>query len=143
MERRKPAAEAFVRPQRVYADIVVRFGPIEERGEDPSDPLSATVLLRPTIAHPDLMTIVSPEHQKAIHLKLLRDEDGKPVDALQIHAYAPAEVTRRVQEATWDGLGRDRPLPTCLGDLGPGLGRSEPLAVVQLLLLYHLLRARS
>lgn len=157
LERRKPEAEAFIRPQRAYADIVVRFAPIEERGEDASDPLSATVLLRPTIPHPDLMTIVSPEHQKAIHLKLLRDDDGKPVDALHIHAYAPAEVTRRVQEAIWAGLGRARPLPDCLGLLGPERPiragspgpdnalerRSEPLAVVQLLLLYHLLRARS
>lgn len=144
LERRKPEVQAFVSPQRAFADIVLHFAPIEERGEDASDPLSATVLLRPTIAHPDLMAIVSADHQKAIHLKLLRDDDGKPVDALHIHGYAPPELTRGVQEAIWAGLGGDRPLPDGLGQLDPERPgcRSEPLAVVQLLLLYHLLRAR-
>lgn len=143
IERRKPEAQAFVSPQRAFADIVVRFAPIEERGEDASDPLSATVMLRPTISHPALMAIVSADHQKAVHLKLLRDDDGKPVDALHIHGYAPTDVTRRVLKAIWAGLDGDRPLPEGLGQLDPERpGRSEPLAVVQLLLLYHLLRAR-
>src|SRR5581483_2338790 len=52
--RREPESAAYIRPQRAHADIVVRFAPIEERGETPDDPLSAYVLLRPTIAHPDL-----------------------------------------------------------------------------------------
>ncbi len=148
LDRRERDAATFIRPQRAHADIVVRFAPIEERGEVISDPLSATVLLRPTIPHPDLMAIVNPDHQKAIHLKLLRDEDGKPVDALHVHGYAPAEVTRQVQEAIWAQLGTAGPLPDCLGQLGPAgaartESRSEPLAVVQLLLLYHLVRFRS
>ncbi len=139
LERREADAAAFIRPQRAHADVVVRFAPIEERGEVGTDPLSATVLLRPTIDHPDLAAVVAAEHQKAIHLKLMRDDDGKPVDALHVHAYAPPEVTRQVQEAIWSDLGTQRPLPAGLGWLGEGR-RSEPLAIVQLLLLHHLLR---
>ena len=55
LERREPDSVAYIHPQRAFADIVVSFGPIEERHEATDDPLSATVLLRPTIPHPDLV----------------------------------------------------------------------------------------
>ncbi|MGH9005658.1 MAG: phosphoribulokinase, partial [Acidimicrobiia bacterium] len=38
---REPESAAFIRPQRAHADIVIRFSPIEERGETAADPLSA------------------------------------------------------------------------------------------------------
>ena len=140
LARREPESAAYIRPQRAHADIVVRFGPIEERGETPDDPLSASVLLRPTIAHPDLSGVISDDTRKAAHLKLLRDEDGKPVDALHVHAYAERSLTNRVQRALWRKLHERQPLPAVLGRIGTE-GRSEPLAVVQLLLLYHLYQA--
>jgi phosphoribulokinase len=103
--------------------------------------LSATVLLRPTAPHPDLSQILTEDTRQAIHLKLMRDEDGKPVDALHIHAYADRETTRKVEEAIWGDLGIDHECPADLGIID-GDRRSEPLAVVQLLLLYHLLVSR-
>ncbi|HEY0400096.1 MAG TPA: phosphoribulokinase [Acidimicrobiia bacterium] len=142
LARREPESAAYIRPQRAHADIVVRFAPIEERGETPDDPLSAYVMLRPTIAHPDLSGVVSEDTRKAAHLKLLRDEDGKPVDALHVHAYAEQSLTERVQRALWRALHEPEPLPSGLGRLGSE-GRSEPLAVVQLLLLFHLFQARG
>ncbi|MEX2620354.1 MAG: phosphoribulokinase [Egibacteraceae bacterium] len=142
LERREPESEAFIRPQRSHADIVVRFGPIEGRDDPPDTPLSATVLLRPTIRHPKLHEMMADIGEGAMHLKLMRDEDGKPVDALHIHGYAPPEDSRTVAEAIWDSLGRSDPLPESLGDLGNG-ERSEPLALTQLILLFHLLRLRA
>lgn len=141
LERREPDSAAFIRPQRAHADIVVRFAPIEERGEAERGLLSATVLLRPTVPHPDLSAVLGDDTREAIHLKLIRDEDGRPVDALHVHAYAPQEMTRRIKEVIWASLGIDQDLPTSLGALD-GETRSEPLAVVQLILLYHLLTAR-
>lgn len=141
LDRREPDSAAFIRPQRRWADIVVRFAPIAERGESRSDPLSATILLRPTAPHPDLSAILGDEHRDTVHLKLMRDEDGKPVDALHVHAYAPRAATRRIEEAIWDELDVGADLPTSLGRIGDD-SRSEPLAVVQLILLYHLLLAR-
>ena len=144
LEKREPESAEFIRPQRSNADIVVRFSPIEERGESEDDPLSATLLLRPTISHPDLSNILSDDTHEAMHLKLARDEDGKPVDALHIHSYASRESTRKVEEAIWDELGTHEPVPESLGILnGNGDGdRSEPLALTQLILLYHLFQAR-
>ena len=141
LRRREPESAAFIRPQRSWADVVVRFAPIEERGEKEAGLLSATVLLRPTAPHPDLTGILSSDVRQAIHLKLARDEDGKPVDALHVHAYAPRETTRKVEEAIWAGLGIGDDLPESLGVI-EGEVRSEPLAVVQLIFLYHLLLAR-
>lgn len=142
LEKREPDSEAFIRPQRASADIVVRFAPIEERGESADDPLSATILLRPTAPHPDLSAVLGEEHRSAIHLKLIRDQDGKPVDALHVHGYASRDTTREIEKSIWSELGVAAELPPALGAVGNGT-RSEPLAVVQLILLYHLLMTRQ
>ena len=143
LEKREPESAEFIRPQRAHADIVVRFAPIEERGESLEDPLSATLLLRPTAPHPDLASILTEDVSKAIHMKLTRDDDGKPVDAVHIHAYADPDVTEKVKQAIWDQLGVEEPLPDSLGELERGGVRSEPLALTQLLLLFHLIQARQ
>ena len=144
LKKREPESEEFIRPQRAYADIVVRFAPIEERGETADDPLSATLLLRPTIDHPVMHEILNEDHEQAMHLSLERDDDGKPVDSIHIHSYAERDITRKVEEAIWAELGVDTPLPEALGRLDPDSDeRDEPLALTQLLLLYHLVQARE
>lgn len=139
LQVREPESAAWIRPQRSEADIVVSFGPIEGRDDPPGTPLSATILLRPTLRHPDLSEVLDEDGGQPIHLKLIRDDDGRPVDALHVHGYAPTEDSLVVQKRVWSLLGEDGPVPDCLGDLGGGR-RSEPLAITQLILLYHLLR---
>ena len=144
LKKREPESEEFIRPQRAHADIVIRFAPIEERGQTPDDPLSARLLLRPTISHPNLPQIITEEMREAIHLELVRDEDGKPVDAVHIHSYADPDVTKQVEQAIWHELGVDSPVPEALGRLDDGAEeRDEPLALTQLILLYHLIQARQ
>ena len=58
----------------MHADIVVRFAPIEGRNDPPDTPLSAELMLRPTIRHPDLSGILDTSRRGTIHLKLTRDE---------------------------------------------------------------------
>jgi phosphoribulokinase len=140
LERREPDSEAFIRPQRPQADIVVRFSPIPGRDDPPGTPFSAELLLRPTIGHPDLTGVLSEGDQHAIHLKLARDETGRPVDALHVHGHASAEDSAVVEKAIWAEFGIQYAPPESLGLL-PGAQRSEPLAITQLLLLYHLLEA--
>ncbi len=142
MEKREPESAQFIRPQRTHADIVIRFEPIEGRERAPDEPLSATILLRPTIPHPELSKILTDEHREAMHLKLERDEDGKPVDSLHIHSYAKREITREVEEQIWEELVGDESIPESLGVIENG-ERSEPLAQAQLILLYHLIQARN
>jgi phosphoribulokinase len=137
--RREPESAAFIRPQRRRADIVVRFAPVEQRHDPPGTPLSAELLLRPTIRHPDLSAVLAASGQ-SMHLKLTRDEDGRPVDALHVHGYVPREDSQLLEKAIWSGLGPATEVPGFLGELDAAQ-RSEPLAITQLLLLYHLLEA--
>ncbi|MEA2902299.1 MAG: phosphoribulokinase [Actinomycetota bacterium] len=139
LDKREPESAAYIRPQRSAADIVMRFDRIE--GRDPTEPLSASLLLRPTISHPDLANILTEDHRQAMHLRLTRDEDGKPVDSLHIHSYADREITRDVEQSIWKQLGVDDQIPDSLGVIEDG-ERSEPLAISQLILLYHLFQAQ-
>ncbi|MGH3829930.1 MAG: phosphoribulokinase [Pseudonocardiaceae bacterium] len=140
LDKREPESEEYIRPQRSAADIVVRFGPIETRDDPPDTPLSAELTLRPTIPHPDLTGagVFRESDRRAMHLKLARDDDGRPVDALHIHGYVPREESRLLEKAIWTKLDTETELPSSLGQIGDGT-RSEPLAITQLLLLYHML----
>jgi phosphoribulokinase len=144
LERREPESAAFIRPQRQWADISVRFAPVAGHAEPKSTPLSAEILLRPTIQHPELAHVLTDDDRRTVHLKLIRDSDGKPVDALHIHGYAPREDSRIVEKAIWEQLSFDHGTapPDTLGEYAPGQ-RSEALAIAQLLLLWHLLEARA
>jgi phosphoribulokinase len=142
LERREPESAAYIRPQRQWADICVRFAPIEGRPVAPGTPLSAELLLRPTIQHPDLTEVLTDDDRRTVHLKLIRDADGRPVDALHIHGYAPREDSRVVEKAIWEQLSSHQPapMPDTLGTFAGGR-RSEALAIAQLLLVWHLLEA--
>ncbi len=61
---------------------------------------------------------------------------------MHIHSYADPKVTKKVEQAVWEELGVDSPVPESLGKLDSD-SRDEPLALTQLLLLYHLIQARE
>jgi phosphoribulokinase len=129
----------FIHPQRAPADIVVGFAPIASRDDPPNTPLSAEVLLRPTIRQPDLTDILAPELTRTIHLRLARDTDGRPVDSLHIHGYTTLEENAAAEKMIWNALGDPRTdVPACLGVIGHG-ARSTPLAITQMILLHHML----
>ncbi|MDQ1412950.1 MAG: phosphoribulokinase, partial [Acidimicrobiaceae bacterium] len=106
------------------------------------DPPSATIQLRPTIPHPDLSKIIGENTREAMHVKLLRDDDGKPVDLVHVHAYAEQATTRVIEEAIWNELDTNEVLPQALGLIDTDT-RNEALAVTQLLLLFHLIQAKG
>jgi len=143
LDRREPDSAAFIRPQRQQADIAIRFAPVPGRGPGGDGSLSAEMLLRPTIGHPDLSHVLTDDDRRTVHLKLIRDAGGRPVDALHVHGHAPREDSRIVEKAIWEQLSFDHGtmLPDTLGQYAPGR-RSEALAIAQLLLLWHLLEAR-
>jgi len=145
LDWREPDSAAFIRPQRRWADMAIRFAPVAGRsrpGDDTS--LSAEILLRPTIGHPDLFHVLTDDDRRTVHLKLIRDGDGRPVDALHVHGHAPREDSRIVEKAIWEQLSFDHgnAPPDTLGEYAPDK-RSEALAIAQLLLLWHLLEARA
>lgn len=136
LDQREPESEAYIRPQRDHADIVVRFAPIPGR-DDPADtPLSVELLLRPTIEQPDLAGVLQAGMARTAHLDA--NPDG---DRLHVHGYAPTEDNATAEKVIWHALGLDsRPAPASLGAIGED-EHSTPLAITQMLLLHHLRQA--
>jgi len=142
LERREPESEQFIRPQRSFADIIVRFAPIVGRDDPPGTPLSAELLLRPTIQHPALSNVLTDDNRTAMHLKIIRDKDGTPTDCLHVHGHASSEEARQLEKAIWKEVNASGGPPERIGEIEPG-ERSEPLALTQLILLYHLFQTRE
>jgi phosphoribulokinase len=110
----------------MHADIVVAF----------SENLSADVILRDTLPHPDLSpmldgpALIKREREWLLHI---------PGDLDPAHA---AEL----EEAVWDRMSFASHLRIRrLGEftVGTDLHRSDSLALVQLLILYHVVTARA
>jgi phosphoribulokinase len=138
LDRREPDAAAFIRPQRHYADLLVAFsGPDAEH--DLSH-LDAELTLRDGLPHPDLTAFVQSLDDG---LRLL-ERDGEPV--LQIPGRIDPEHAAEIEEAIWARMHFATHLRSRrLGEftIGTELMRSDSLALVQLLILYHLVTARA
>jgi phosphoribulokinase len=136
MDRREADADLFVRPQQRWADLVVCFSPGDRRDQDHLD---ARISLRDGLAHPDLtpfvdagdgLTLVERGHERCL--------------------YVPGDIDpargAELEEAIWDHMHFASHLRSeRLGEftVGTELHRSESLAIVQVLVLYHLVTARA
>jgi phosphoribulokinase len=139
LDRREDDAATFIRPQRLHADIVIAFLPGAGGPDDPEH-LDARVTLRPGLVQPDLSTVVD----AAAGTVVLAQHGGETV--LSIPGAIDRAHGAAIQEALWDGMHFASHLRTeRLGEFTTGteLHRSEPLAIVQLLLLHHLVTARA
>ena len=137
LDRREPDSAAYIRPQERYADLVVSFMPSNKRSPEQLD---ADLLLREGLPHPDLSPFVG--------------NGGKGITLLQRGAdrqmHIPGDIDREraaeLEEAIWDRLHFATHLRSQrLGEftVGTELHRSESLALVQLLILYHVVTARA
>lgn len=151
LRKREPDSESFIRPQRQWADVVVTFYP-PDNGEEKSEViLNARLVLRPTIPHPDFTEMLTPSGNhlgEAIRLELDRDM-GKPVDVLQVDGHATQAQVRELErvlchEVPYLGkfcsLEGNEDLGKLVGTTGEVL-QSYPLALTQLLITYHMLKA--
>lgn len=145
LEKREPDSRDYIRPQREFADIVVRFfAPADSPPEEAGPNLDVRLVLRPTIPHPDLSYLLENDCSRAagIRLKLARD-GGRPADFLEIDGSVTDDHAVELEEAIWQHLPDLRSLRTDqFGDYQDRaeMRHSHPLALTQLLLTYHLLR---
>ncbi len=151
LRKREPDSEAFIRPQRQWADVIVSFYPPDEKPEQNDLLLNVCLILRPTIPHPDLSTILHAEGNhlgSAIRLGLDRDM-GKPVDVLEIDGHATAEQVRELEKMLCNevpylgqfcSLEGNEDIGKVIGTTGESL-QSYPLALTQLLITYHMIKA--
>jgi phosphoribulokinase len=136
LDRREPDSAAFIRPQQRRADMVVSFAPSPDGG----DALDASLILGPELPHPDLSPVIH-----AGRADIVVDQCGEE-RRLQLRGDVEPDQAAAIEEAVWEKMHFASHLRTeRLGEytVGTELQRSETLAVVQLLILYHLATAKA
>ncbi|HZO96330.1 MAG TPA: phosphoribulokinase [Gaiellaceae bacterium] len=140
LDRREPDSEAFIRPQQRHADIVVSFLPGE--GAD-QEHLDAELVLRPTLHHPDFRSVLDGGAAEPGGI-LISEVEAET--HLRIPGRLDPERARAIEEMIWQRLHFASHLRSDrLGEftIGTDLHRSESLALIQLLILYHLFTATA
>ena len=144
LDARESDSKSFIQPQRTFADIVLSFYPPEENRFETGDHCNVRLTLRPTLPHPDLSPILDAGAHKGLRLELSRDTDGKPVDVLEIDGGIDDRRAKAMEDLLWSLI------PEASGLRG-GIGHfidadqedhvSHPLALSQLLITYHMVKA--
>jgi phosphoribulokinase len=137
LDRREPDSELYIRPQERWSDIVVSFKP-NQRGDQ--EHLDAEIVLRKGLVHPDLSEFST--------------QDGSSIRCDQSdteqRVFVPGNIDpargSEIEESVWERMHFASHLRSeRLGEftVGTELHRSESLAIVQVLVLYHLATARA
>ncbi len=151
MRKREYDSEHFIRPQRQWSDIIVSFCPSEDEANQNDLLLDARLILRPTISQPDLSEVLESrvsQVQSAVRLGLTRDM-GQPADLLEIDGHATADQVQALERMLCNevshlgqfcSLNGNEDIGKVVGTTGEAL-QSFPLAITQLLITYHMLKA--
>lgn len=153
LQKRENDSDSFIRPQRSWADVVVTFYPPQDEAQESEVVLNARLVLRPTIPHPEFSNMLTPEGNHlggAIRLELDRDMN-KPVDVLEVDGHATREQVRELERMLCNDVPYLGQFCSVQGneDLGKVVGttgevlQSYPLALTQLLITYHMLKAAN
>ena len=148
LRKREPESEAYIRPQRAHADIVVRFYPPGPDLDVDASHYNVKLVLRPTLPHPYLAEIASATRTskyEPIRFALARDR-GQPVDVLEIDGTVPMEVATSAEQIIWEKMHKDEALdPDAIGLFAEGDEQrvSGPLGLTQLLIVFQLQSARA
>ena len=136
LDKREADSVSFIRPQERYADLVVSFNSPD--GGD-IDHLDAELRLREGLPHPDLSPFI--DTNGGITLEQREGEE-----LLRIPGRLDAKRAGEIEQAIWEKMHFASHLRSQrLGEftVGNDLHRSESLALVQLLILYHMVNARA
>ncbi|MGK9170549.1 phosphoribulokinase [Inquilinus limosus] len=146
LKKREYDSPTFIRPQRLFADIVIRFqrppGANNGGSPDTDHRLDVAHILRPTLPHPNFTRLIEAVGDGSVGFELTRDE-GKPVDVLEIRGSISDRRAERVEEYLWEHIPEASHLRDGLGRYEGAAGRvvSHPLALTQLLVAFHMVKA--
>lgn len=146
LSKREELSPLYIQPQKEYADMIVKFFPPAYHAEETGGHLNASLVLRPTLPHPDLSDVLEQSVNgtiSAMRLELGRYE-GKPVDFLEIAGGVTAGKALELENLIQNHLPLDSLVDLkMLGCYQSGLDeqRSYPLALTQLLITYHMITA--
>ena len=143
---REPDVAAYITPQRRYADLVVRF--CRPEGSGPGDEhLSVRIIERATLPRLNLEGVLG-DSCEGVSLRQGEDEDET---VLEIDGTIDAVAVRQLEDRIWEHFdARHQHLrhlaPDQFGEFTDGVMRthhSDPLALVQLLLVHRILSAQK
>jgi phosphoribulokinase len=148
LDERRHDSEAYIMPQRSFADMVISFYPPSDYAQTrDSSRLNVRITVRHPIPLPDLEDAIAAAERQNGHgatLRLTRGSEG--VDVLDINGHISNLATQAVENRMWDHMPSARHLRSDrLGRFQDGatLRRSNPLAVTQLVLTYYLVKASA
>lgn len=134
----------FIQPQRTFADMVVQFYPPGTDHEESGGHLNVRHTLRPTLPHPDLSPILDTGIKNGFRLELARDIDGKPVDVLDISGAIDDKRAKNMEDLLWKLIPEAQHLRQNVGEYTDDNNKnviSHPLALSQLMITYHMVKA--
>jgi len=144
LEKREEDSAAYIRPQKRWADIVVRFFQPERAADD--EHLDVRITLRPTLPQPDLNGLATREGHAVDALRIAVGRDhGQLAEFVEIDGAVTSDQAVTIEEALWAQQ------PELLQLRAGAAGRfvegqdehcSRPLALAQLFIAYHLLLVR-
>ena len=145
LKRREADVAEHVRPQRDFADIIVRFHRRPGAGDDEHP--SVRLAVRPTLPYPGLRELVGSLQRRGLEpIRWSTGTDRRgPMSTLEIDGNCPPALGAELEGVVWsylhpdDRLQRDR-----IGMIRHPEGgeqRSEALALAQLLIVSHLVGA--
>jgi phosphoribulokinase len=146
---REHDSATYIQSQRDYADVVISFFPgvSSDSDQDGDAHLNVRLTLHGTLHHPDFSEVIAEDRSGCVRSTLAR-EGGRAVEYLEIDGSIPDEPARALERCILDHL--DACGAASLADLGQysdsqtrDSRHSHPLALTQLLLVYHLLRAKQ
>ena len=147
IEVRRPDVEAYIAPQRAFADLVVRFYRAPEDGDD--EHLNVQITTRSTLPFLNLDGLLEEPHA-GVRASSAEDA-GKASHLLEIDGGLDRATVRDFEERIWGHMdARHQHLrhlaPEQFGDFADGALRthhSDPLALTQLLLVHRILSAKK
>jgi phosphoribulokinase len=145
LERREPDVAEYVRPQRMFADIIVMFH--RRPHADGDEPLSARLIVRPTLPYPGLRELVGSLRRRGEEpIRWSTRTDGRgPMSVLDIDGNCPPALGEEIEDMIWSYLRPDdrmqRERIGMVRHPEHGERRSEALALAQLLIVAHLVGA--
>ena len=137
LDKREQDSAAFIRPQRRHADIIISFQP----GDD-DEKLDAVLTLSEDLSHPNMSILLDHGADAGITI----EEEREGWQRLFIPGDLDPERGAAIEEAIWAEMHFAQQLRTeRLGEftVGDETHRSESLAIVQVLILYHLVTAKA
>ncbi len=137
LAKREPDSAQFIRPQERHADLVVSF---KEPDDGDTYSLDGELILRDTVPQPDLHPLIG-NGDRGITI-----DEGDSERHVYVAGDIEQEQAAEIEEAIWEKLHFASHLRSeRLGEvtIGDDVHRSESLAIVQLLILYHLVTAKA